>query len=102
MSEKHTTKRSLSDIGTGKTDWARFDGTTESDIERQIAEDAHTAPDLNAEWFAKAKVVSPNKQAINIRLDTEVLDYFRQSGNRYQTMINQVLRAYVDAHKKSA
>lgn len=102
MSGKRITRRSLSDLGTSQTDWSRVNATTDADIDRQIAEDPDTAPELTAEWFARADVVSPNKRAINIRLDTEILEYFQKSGGRYQTRINQVLRAYVDAHKKSA
>jgi uncharacterized protein (DUF4415 family) len=43
------------------------------------------------------RVVSPvTKQAISIRLDQDVLDFFRASGPRYQSQINAVLRQYVE------
>jgi uncharacterized protein (DUF4415 family) len=102
MSEKRITRRSLSGIGASRTDWARVDATTDADIDRQIAEDSDTAEALTAEWFARAELVAPPKRAINIRLDTDILDYFQQGGSGYQTRINQVLRAYVEARKKSA
>lgn len=35
------------------------------------------------------------KQAISLRVDTEVLTWFRQQGPRYQTRMNAVLRAYM-------
>lgn len=41
-----------------------------------------------------------NKQQITLRLDADVLDYFRGTGKRYQTRINSVLRTYVKAHRK--
>lgn len=39
-----------------------------------------------------------NKQQVTLRLDADVLSYFRHSGSRYQTRINQVLRTYMQAH----
>ena len=39
-----------------------------------------------------------NKQLVTLRLDADVLAFFRQRGRRYQTHINAVLRAYVEAH----
>lgn len=38
------------------------------------------------------------KQAITIRLDKDVLDFFKQNGIGYQTRINDVLRAFIEAH----
>jgi uncharacterized protein (DUF4415 family) len=86
-----------------QTDWARVDATTQEDVERQIASD----PD---DWLTDANAVLirglpplPNKQRVNIRLDREVLDYFRASGRGYQTRINQVLKVFVRrAGKKGA
>ena len=79
-----------------KTDWARVDATTQEEVERQIASD----PD---DWLTDANAVlirglppMPNKQRVNIRLDREVLDYFRASGRGYQTRINQVLKVFVE------
>jgi uncharacterized protein (DUF4415 family) len=40
---------------------------------------------------------APRKEAISLRLDAEVLDWFRARGPGYQTRINAVLRAYKDA-----
>ena len=45
---------------------------------------------------------SENKQQITLRLDTEVLAFFKSTGRRYQTRINEVLKAYVQAHKGQA
>lgn len=38
------------------------------------------------------------KQAITIRLDKDILDFFKQNGIGYQTRINDVLRAFIEAH----
>ena len=45
----------------------------------------------------RAGVVTPvTKQAISIRLDEDVIDWFRATGPKYQTRINAVLRSYVE------
>ena len=41
--------------------------------------------------------VVPRKAAISLRLDAEVLDWFKAQGGGYQTRINAVLRAYMEA-----
>lgn len=47
--------------------------------------------------WQNARVVTPvAKQAISIRLDRDVLEFFRATGPRYQSQINAVLRSYVD------
>ena len=48
----------------------------------------------------------PGKERITIRLDTDILDWFRQQatnqgGENYQTMINQVLRDYLSGQQQS-
>jgi uncharacterized protein (DUF4415 family) len=86
----------------GKTDWAKFDATTEEDIERQIAED----PDLQGfddiDWSKAEWINAPAKHPISIRLDADILDFFKSKGNGYQSRINRVLRHYMDSMKKPA
>ena len=53
-------------------------------------------PELDEAFWQNAELVLPaTKERITLRLDREVLDYFRRSGSGYQTRINAVLRAYV-------
>lgn len=53
----------------------------------------------DAEWTRPGIPLSTeNKRQVTLRLDADVLDYFRHSGARYQTRINQVLRTYMQAH----
>jgi uncharacterized protein (DUF4415 family) len=40
------------------------------------------------------------KAQVTLRLDSDVLEFFRDGGQRYQTRINAVLRAFVDAQRK--
>lgn len=86
----------------GLTDWVRLNRESDEEIERQAGEDPDTAPLLTDEWLARAQVIASSKKPISIRIDQDVLDFFRQGGRNYQTRINRVLRAYVEAHKKTA
>jgi uncharacterized protein (DUF4415 family) len=43
-----------------------------------------------------------NKKQITLRLDADVIEFFRGTGRRYQSRINAALRDYVNAHRKSA
>ena len=77
-----------------KTDWSRFDAMTDEDIAKAVAEDPDAAP-LDIDW-SKAKVYFPRaKQATSLRIDPDVLAFFRATGKGYQTRMNGVLRAYV-------
>ena len=40
-----------------------------------------------------------NKQAISIRLDPDVLEWFRSQGDRYQSRMNAALRAYMETQE---
>jgi uncharacterized protein (DUF4415 family) len=102
MSEQHIVRRTLSDRRKGKTDWERVKSLTDADIERSIAEDPDVAPILDDEWFRTAELVMPEPKApISIRLDRDVLDWFKGQGTGYQSRINAVLRAYMKAHRKA-
>ncbi|MDC7705931.1 BrnA antitoxin family protein [Vogesella indigofera] len=59
-------------------------------------------PELAASFWATAEHVgTANKSQVTLRLDADVLTFFRGSGRKYQTRINAVLRAYVEAQKKA-
>ncbi|EQD50902.1 hypothetical protein B1A_13295 [mine drainage metagenome] len=53
----------------------------------------------DAEWTRPGALIPDTKQQVTLRLDRDVLDYFRHTGKRYQTRINSVLRAYMQAHE---
>ncbi len=59
-------------------------------------------PELDEEFFRNAEIRLPRrKQHVSMRLDAEVLDWFRNQGQGYQTRINAVLSAYVRARKNA-
>ena len=83
-----------------RTDWKRIDAMTDDDI------DYSDIPPLTPEMFANAIVRKglkplPPKRQVTLRIDDDVITYFRDLGRGYQTKINQLLRAYMDAHKSA-
>jgi uncharacterized protein (DUF4415 family) len=76
----------------------RLSEMTDEDI------DTSDIPEITPEQFARAIVRkglrSPEPKAqITIRVDREVLDWFRAQGRGYYTRINTLLRAYMEAHR---
>lgn len=77
----------------GRADVRRLRVMTDREI-------ARTAPpelmDLPKDFWATAELVVPvPKQAISLRVDQDVLDWFKHQGPRYQSRINAVLRTYM-------
>jgi uncharacterized protein (DUF4415 family) len=97
MNETPTTPEQP-DPAADRTDLERLRAMTDAEIERAVREDPDTfIPD--AAWMAKARVVLPSvKEVVTLRLDPDVLAWFRRDGKGYQTRINAVLRAFVEAH----
>jgi uncharacterized protein (DUF4415 family) len=83
-----------------KTDRERLGTMTDVEIEQATATDPDSfTPD--ASWMARAVVVKPKaKEVVTLRLDPDVLAWFRREGRGYQTRINAVLRAFVEAHRQ--
>lgn len=91
MQRSATTKKS-------QTDRVRVDALTDADI------DLSDTPEVTPEMFARAIVRRglehvPRKTQLTLRVDSDVLEWFKKQGQGYQTKINALLRAYVDAHK---
>ena len=59
--------------------------------------DLPESPD-DTEWVRFVPEAKRTKQLVSLRLDPDVLDYFRHTGKSYQTRINSVLRTYMQAH----
>ena len=81
-----------------ETDWERVRNMRDEDI------DFSDLPEVTPAMFANAIVRKgfkplPAKQQITLRIDQDVINFFREQGQGYQTKINQLLRAYMDAHK---
>ena len=83
-----------------KTDWARIDAMTDEELTANAESDPDSIPYTDEEWAA-ATVIRPGKVSVGIRLDSDLLDWFKKRGSGYQTRINSVLRRYVEAQKKT-
>jgi uncharacterized protein (DUF4415 family) len=83
----------------GKTDWAHVDALTDKDIEEAVRNDPDAAP-LDIDWSKAVLVIPPKKKAISIRVDEDVLDYFKKEGAGYQRRMNSVLRSYMQQKRK--
>ena len=97
MSESTITRMSLEEIRKlkGQTDWERLRREEAAGIEPEPDEQ-----EFEVDW-SKARLVIPEpKKPVSIRLDRDVLEFFKAQGKGYQTRINAVLRAYMEAQKR--
>lgn len=99
MKEKNITIVSRDAPRRGKTNWAKLRNLTDAEIDASIAND----PDWSEEfdWSKAVLVIPPKKKAISIRVDEDVLDYFKHEGAGYQRRMNAVLRSYVEQKRKT-
>lgn len=83
-----------------QTDWARVSALRDEDI---IIDD--DSPEMTAEmwaggvWRRGGVPLKLGKTLVSLRIDTEVLEWFRAQGTGYQSRINALLRAYHDASR---
>lgn len=83
----------------GKTDWKRLDALTDEEIDASIANDPDWQEFKDLDWSDAVLVMPPKKKAISIRVDEDVLDYFKHDGAGYQRRMNAVLRSFVQQKK---
>jgi len=92
--------RAMRERGASKTDTARLRAKTEVELERDIASDPDWA-EIPRDWRKNAERIMPGqKQLLSLRLDQDVVQWFRDQGPGYQTRINAVLRAFVQEQTK--
>jgi len=99
MKKENIVTRKWGDRRKGKTDWARVDALTDEDIAKAVANDPDAAP-LDIDWSDAVLVTPARKKAISIRVDEDVLDFFKKEGDGYQRRINAVLRSYMQQKAK--
>lgn len=93
MKKTTTSSKSLSD-------WERVEALTDEEI------DLSDSPEISPEMFAKAivrrgiKSNSPKVQ-LTLRIDNDVVEWFKSQGRGYQSRINALLRAYMEAHHQT-
>lgn len=87
MSAQDTRKQS-------RTDWAKIKAMKDGDI------DFSDVPELDDDFFAEAALWPGKKKQITIRLDPDVVDFFKTKGRGYQSSINAALRRYMEAQQR--
>jgi len=89
----------MAERGEDRTDLARLKAMSDEDLEQSIAADPDWR-DVPRDWYRGAEAVMPRaKVPVSIRLDADLVEFFRDQGRGWQTKINAVLRAYADAVK---
>lgn len=76
-----------------RTDWKRLPLMEDKDI------DTSDIAELDDEFFRNAEIRLPRKQSVTLRLDADVLAWFKSQGHGYQTRINKLLRRYMESQK---
>ncbi|MDZ7752461.1 MAG: BrnA antitoxin family protein [Gammaproteobacteria bacterium] len=99
MPGKQTNRQQDVTSDTSGTDWEHLDRLEDEDI------DTSDIPEPTPEDFARAvarRGLEPvaRKQQVTLRIDADVLEWFKAGGTGYQSRINALLRAYFEAHRK--
>ncbi len=84
-----------------ESDWSLSDSMTDEDIDRLIRDDPDWHGFEDIDWSKAEWVLPEPKAAISIRLDADVLAFFKEGGRGYQSRINAVLRSYMKARRKA-
>jgi uncharacterized protein (DUF4415 family) len=98
--------RAMRARGESRSDSEYGRNLSEAKLEQAIAEDPDSDPPLLEAppgWPAFAQIITPKapKKLMSLRLDQEVVDFFKAQGPGYQTAMNGVLLAYVRAWKRA-
>ncbi len=98
---RYTAKQIKARIARGedRTNWDKIDAATGSKLEASIradVDDVRGEPD----WTQAIVGIPAPKDHINIRIDHDVLQWFKSNGKGYQTLINKVLRAFVQTRQQ--
>ncbi len=87
------------EAGPSLSNWAAADAKTQEQVEADADSDDLENGDV-WDWENGFVGLTPPKAVLNMRVDQDVLDFFKTSGKGYQTKINAVLRAYKEAHAR--
>lgn len=103
--EDHIVRATANDLreraarGEAITDWERVDAMTDEEVEANIDEDDEGQFDLSQAFRGLPQGLGVPKQQLTVRLDTDVIDFFKAQGKGYQTRMNAVLRQFMEHEK---
>ena len=93
----------MNENSTGKmrdrTNLKRLDSFTDEEIEQAAQSDADTLLLEECDMASIEVVIPERKQSVSLRVDSDVLAYFKSFGKGYQTRMNAVLRTYMQAQQ---
>ena len=103
--EKHIKSYTAADLNAkraeSRTDLAKADAMTDEQLEQLIAEDEDERG-IKPDW-TRAKLVLPQaKQSVHLRLDRDIIAFFKRQGKGHISRMQAVIKAYVDAHRSKA
>ena len=94
----------MNENSTGKmrdrTNLKKLDNLTEQEIEKAARSDADTLLLEECDMASLEVVIPERKQSISLRVDSDVLAFFKSFGKGYQMRINAVLRTYTNAQQR--
>ena len=98
---RYTAKQIKARIARGedRTNWNKIDAVSGTQLEASIradVDDVRGEPD----WMEAIVGIPAPKDHINIRIDHDVLQWFRSNGKGYQTLMNNVLRAFFQTRQQ--
>ncbi|MEI7695660.1 MAG: BrnA antitoxin family protein [Chlorobium sp.] len=91
--------REMCERGESKSDWEQAAAMTEEEIAAAIASDPDEAG-MVIDWSTTSAELPQPEKVLNMRIDADVLQFFRREGKGYQTKINAVLRSYVEQQRR--
>ncbi|MEH1786156.1 MULTISPECIES: BrnA antitoxin family protein [unclassified Nostoc] len=81
-----------------QTDWERLDAMKDEDI--NLSDCSEVTPEMFASGVVRRGLkFNPKKVQVTLRIDSDVLEWFKARGSGYQTQMNALLRAYMEAHQ---
>ncbi|MCF3945348.1 BrnA antitoxin family protein [Acidiphilium sp. AL] len=96
-----TELRAMKARGESRSDLARVRAKSEAELARDIASDPDFAG-ISDVWLATAEAVRPIPKALlSLRIDADVIDWFKRQGPGYQSRMNAALRAFMQLKQKS-
>ena len=81
-----------------ETNWEKINTMTDDEID--FSDNPKVSPEMFARGILRKNLKPvPRKSQLTLRIDQDVIEFFKSQGRGYQTKINQLLRAYMEAHE---
>jgi len=98
--ERIVTKLLGEDSGLDRTDWARIRAMTDEEIERNAMDDPDNPLITDCDFENAVIIRPPRKESIHLRVDADVLAWFRANGPGHLTYMNSVLRKWYETKSR--